>query len=103
MAPDSTWLFIDKDLDLYAPVNDTPYEAVKPFNNGLAAVCQNGKWGYVDKDFNIVIPFKYEWVSAAGKHLMRVVQINEDSHVVIESLINRRDSIVWQRVDNRNK
>lgn len=103
MAPDSTWLFIDKDLNLYAPVNDTPYEAVRPFNNGLAAVYQNGKWGYVDKDFNIVIPFKYEWVSAAGKHLMRVVQVNKDSHVVIESLINRRDSIVWQRVDNRNK
>lgn len=102
-ASDGTWLFIDKNLNLYAPINDTPYEAVKPFNNGLAPVCQDGKWGYVDKDFNVVIPLKYKWVSAAGKHLMRVIQVNEDSHVVIESLINRKDSIVWQRVDNKNK
>ncbi len=102
-ASDGTWLFIDKNMNLYSPVNDTPYEAVKPFNNGLAPVCQEGKWGYVDKDFNVVIPFKYKWVSAAGKHLMRVIQVNEDSHVVIESLINRKDSIVWQRVDNKNK
>lgn len=103
MASDSTWLFVDKNLNLYAPINDTPYDAIRPFNNGLAAVCQNGKWGYVDKDFNIVIPFKYDWVSNAGKHLMRVIQANQNSHVIIESLINRRDSIVWQRVDNRNK
>lgn len=102
-ASDGTWLFIDQNMNLYASVNDTPYEDVKPFNNGLAAVCQNGKWGYIDKDFNVVIPFKYKWVSAAGKHLMRVVQVSEDSHVVIESLINRKDSIVWQRVDNKTK
>ena len=102
-ASDGTWLFIDKYLNLYAPVNDTPYEDLRPFHNGLAPVCQNGKWGYVDRDFNLVIPFKYKWVSTAGKHLMRVVQENENSNVVIESLINRRDSIVWQRVDNKNK
>ena len=98
-APDGTWHFIDKNLNLYAPVNNTPYEAVKPFINGLAPVCQNGKWGCIDKDFNVVIPFKYAWISAAGKHLIRVVQVDEDSHVVIESLINRRDSIIWQRVN----
>ncbi len=103
MANDSTWLFIDKDLCLYSPINDTPYEDVRPFYNGLAAVCQNGKWGYVDKNFNIVIPLKYNWASNAGKHLMRVFQSDENSHVVIESLINRRDSIVWQRVDNKTK
>lgn len=102
MAPDSTWWFVDKNLNLYAPVNNIPYDDVKPFNNGLAAVCQNGKWGYLDKEFNVVIPFKYDWVGAAGKHLMRVIQVNEDSHVVIESLINRNDSIVWQRIDNKN-
>lgn len=98
-AVKGTWLFIDKNMHLYAPVNDTDYEAVKPFVNGLAPVCQNGKWGCVDKDFNVVIPFKYAWISGAGKHLIRVVQVDEESHVVIESLINRRDSIIWQRVN----
>ena len=102
MRSDGKWLFIDKNLNLYAPINNTPYDDIQPFCNGLAAVRQNGKWGYVDKDFNIVIPFKYSSASFAGKHLMRVTQEDESSHLIIESLINRRDSIVWQRVDNRS-
>lgn len=43
MGSDSTWFFADKNLNLYAPVDDIPYEAIKPFSNGLAAVQQNGK------------------------------------------------------------
>ena len=97
------WLFVDKNLNLHGPDDDSLYDGVVCFSNGLSGVCQNGKWGYIDKNFKLVIPFKYDWVDVAGKHLMRVIQVNEDSHVVIESLINRRDSIVWQRVDNRNK
>ena len=34
---------------------------------------------------------------------MKVAQVDKESHMVIESYINRRDSIVWQRIDNRNK
>ena len=79
------------------------YDNVNLFHNGLVAVCQNGKWGYLDRDFNIIIPLKYDWAGNAGKHLMKVVQVDEHSHMVIESYINRRDSVVWQRVDNRNK
>lgn len=103
MGNDDNWLFVDKNLNLYAPINDIDYEGIIPFSNGLAGICQNGKWGYVDKDFNIVIPLKYDWVGRAGKHLMRVIQNDDKSHVVIESYINRRDSIVWQRVDNKKK
>ena len=103
MGNDGKWLFVDKNLNLYAPINDIPYDNVKRFINGLAGVCQNGKWGYIDKNFNVIIPFKYDWVSDAGKHLMRVFQKDDNSHVVIESYINKKDSIVWQRVDNKNK
>ena len=102
-GPNGKWLFIDKDLNFYAPVNDIAYDDLYPFCNGLAAVCQNGKWGYVDKDFNIVIPFKYDWAGYAGKHLIQVRQEDKNSHIVIESLINRRDSVVWQYVENKSK
>ena len=103
MGNDGKWLFVDKNLNIYAPINDTAYDDVNLFYNGLVGVCQNGKWGYLDHDFNVVIPLKYDWVGNAGEHLMKVLQVDKDSHMVIESYINRRDSIVWQRVDNRNK
>ena len=103
MGNDGKWIFVDKNLNIYAPINDTAYDDVKVFHNGLVGVCQNGKWGYLDQDFNVVIPLKYDWVGNAGKHLMKVALIDNDSHIVIESYINRRDSVVWQRVDNRNK
>lgn len=103
MGNDGKWLFVDRNLNVYAPINDTSYDYVRSFHNGLVAVCQNGKWGYLDQNFNIVIPLKYDWAGYAGKHLMKVAQVDNHSHMVIESYINRRDSIVWQRVDNRNK
>lgn len=36
------------------------YEAARQFGEDLAAVKKNGKWGYIDTDNKIVIPFQYE-------------------------------------------
>ena len=36
------------------------YEEARTFSEDLAAVKQDGKWGYVDHDNNVVIPFQYE-------------------------------------------
>lgn len=36
------------------------YEDAGPFNEGLAAVKKNGKWGYIDTDNKTVIPFRYD-------------------------------------------
>lgn len=36
------------------------YEDAGTFNNGLAPVKQNGKWGYIDKTGKTVIPFQYD-------------------------------------------
>lgn len=100
MISDGCYVFIDKNLNIYAPIDDEACDGIIAFSNGLAGVCKNGKWGYVDKDFNLIIPLKYSMVYPAGNHLLRVFQKDETSHVVIESYINRKDSIVWQRVDN---
>ena len=36
------------------------YEEAQPFYEGLAAVKQNGKWGYIDETGKTVIPFQYD-------------------------------------------
>ena len=36
------------------------YENAGTFNDGLAPVKQNGKWGYIDTDGKTVIPFQYD-------------------------------------------
>ncbi len=38
------------------------FEDIDRYHNGLAAAKKNGKWGYVDKSNNTVIPFEYEQV-----------------------------------------
>ena len=101
MGSDGKWFFIDKNLNVYISPYQTAYDAIGIFSNGLAAVCINGKCGYINRNLDIVIPLKYDRANLAGKRLMRVYQINKDSHVVIESLINRKDSIVWQYVRDK--
>lgn len=39
------------------------YDAARPFHEGVAAVCLNGKWGYIDTNMQQTIPFIYEEVS----------------------------------------
>ena len=36
------------------------YDCVCNFEEGLAAVCLNGKWGFIDKTGKEVIPCKYD-------------------------------------------
>lgn len=38
----------------------TKYGAIGKFYNGLARIEYKGLWGFVDKNFNTVIPFKYD-------------------------------------------
>lgn len=38
------------------------FDDIDRFYNGLAAAKKNGKWGYVDKSYNSVVPFEYEAV-----------------------------------------
>lgn len=41
-------------------VTDFVYDECGSESEGLLAVCKNGKWGYVDKQGNIVIPIEYD-------------------------------------------
>ena len=42
------------------------YHCAMLFSEGLLAVKKNDKWGYVDKNHNIVIPFEYENLRTYG-------------------------------------
>lgn len=39
-----------------------PYQGIRNFSEGLAAVMKDYKWGFIDKEGNEVIPFKYDRV-----------------------------------------
>ena len=50
------------------------YDVAWPFNEGLARVKINGKWGFIDKTDTIVIPAKYDdaWTFSNGKALVEL-------------------------------
>lgn len=93
------WLFVNDKLLVLKPINGWDfYDDVLPFNCGLAAIKHNGKWGYVDKNFKIVIPLKYDSCEIAMKSLLKVYQKKINTNILIESYITRKDSIVWQKI-----
>jgi len=60
---------------------DYSLERLGPFSSGLAAVRQQGKWGYVDKTGKLAIPFRFEeatrfggnWASVRERGRWRIV------------------------------
>ena len=66
------------------------YDEIEGFSEGLAATkSNNGKWGFVDRDGNVVIPFKYGWVGrfawgvAAATYNGKTGAIDRHDNVVI--------------------
>ena len=54
------------------------YDQLSLFSEGYAAVCKNGKWGYIDKTGQEVIPCKYDWANPFHEGLASV-RISYDS------------------------
>lgn len=51
----------------------TTYEEAKPFQDSYyAAVKNEGKWGFVDKEGSLVIPYQYDDAKSFGQHLAAV-------------------------------
>lgn len=48
------------------------YDQLSLFSEGYAAVCKNGKWGYIDKTGQEVIPCKYAWANPFHEGLASV-------------------------------
>lgn len=87
-----TWVF----SDVHFREQSQPFDSLFQFSEGLAAVREfdkgnNSKWGFVNKDYEIVIPYKFNEVSSFNKGLayFRIADI--------EGYINKKGDIIWKR------
>ncbi len=94
-----------KPIKLYDIMNNTyirlEYDTIQPFAFGLAAVCSKGNWGYINEDYELVIPLKYThaspffeeraWVAIDGNQAVIDLQGNvvfcDKDNVVVNSCI----------------
>lgn len=75
-------------------VVDYQYEFAGPFSKGLAAVCKNDKWGVIDTNNNIVIPFEYENAcSPFCRFEGDLIHFYKDG---VEYYLNRQGEVVWK-------
>lgn len=85
------WAFANEKLEFQSQ----PFDSLFQFTDGLAAVKEfsetktDSKWGFVDKEYNEVIPYKYDKVGKFHKGLAYFRISN------IEGYINRKGDVVW--------
>lgn len=88
------WVFINKKMEYISE----PYDSVFTFRENLVAVKEfstdkkNTKWGFVNKEFKEVIPYKYDKVSSFAEGLAYFMVGN------IEGYINRTGKVVWSHL-----
>jgi hypothetical protein len=60
------------------------YDEAYRFDEGLAPVKLNGKWGYIDKNKNEIIPLKYDYALGFNQHLqgLALVKLNSKCHYI---------------------
>lgn len=97
----TVWYFANKELH----TNLVPYDSLQCFSEGLAAVKQyvdesvslgphSGKWGFIDKKANVVIPYQF---SDCGSFRGALAYFKKwGSTYDIEGYINKQGEIVWQ-------
>lgn len=95
-----SWIFVDEELIPRGNGKYPTYEDALPFAHGLAGVKIKGKFGYIDNNFKIIIPCKYDSCAIAGENLCRVyIGEKTDKGYPIISYINRQNKIVWQNIN----
>lgn len=97
ISPDGNhWFVIDKHLLIHGYGEESVFEGFKAFNNGLAAVKRNGKWGFIDKTIKEIIPCKYDSCGGAYPQLEEVFEYDIQGEVKKKAYINRKDSLIWE-------
>lgn len=96
------WFFSDAHGFLYGSINPdlVVFEDALPFSSGLAAVKIDGKWGYINHDFKLVIPCQYDKAESFNGSLAYVE--SGYANLKIYSYINKRGMPIWQnsKLDN---
>lgn len=85
------WSFIDSTLTRRC-IN--VYDNVGRFHEGLAAVCVKSKWGFIDKNFRVVIPFQFDYVNSFNHGMAYFINRSKENYQ--EGYINMTGNIVWQ-------
>lgn len=109
ISPDGKhWFVIDKYLLIHGYGNESIFDGFRVFNNGLAAVKKNGKWGFINKKIKEQIPCKYDSCGVVYPYLEEVFEYDIQGEVKKKAYINRKDSLVWEsplykseKIDNR--
>ncbi len=97
ISPDGEhWFVIDKYLLIHGYGKESIFEDFKGFNNGLAAVKRNGKWGFINKKIKEQIPCKYDSCGIVYPYLEEVFEYDNQKNVVKIAYINRNDNLVWE-------
>ena len=77
------------------------YEKAYSFAHGLAAVKKEGKWGFVNKKFEEVIPCQYDSCRYYFEGELARVYTKAENYT-IESYINKQNQTVWQMIRKNN-
>ena len=97
ITPDcKRWFVIDKYLIIHGYGKESIFDGFKAFNNGLAAVKKNGKWGFINRKIKEQIPCKYDSCGAVYPYLEEVFEYDIQGEVKKKAYINRKDSLVWE-------
>lgn len=92
----SSWFYINKHKCIIGREDNGVFSDALPFSNGLAAVKQDGKWGYINKNFEVVIPYQYDSAESFNGPLAKVETRNDS--MLIASYINKSGQVVWQNI-----
>ena len=97
ITPDcKRWFVVDKYLIIHGYGKESIFDGFRAFNNGLAAVKKNGKWGFINRKIKEQIPCKYDSCGAAYPYLEEVFEYDIQGEVKKKAYINRKDSLVWE-------
>ena len=100
ISPDKEhWFVIDKHLLIHGYGDESIFDGFRPFNNGLAAVKRNGKWGFINRKIKEQIPCKYDSCGMVYPSLEEIFEYNIKRDIKKKGYINRKDSLVWESPD----
>lgn len=93
----SSWFYVNKHQCIMGTDSNFVFEDAMPFSNGLAAVKKEGKWGYINSEFETVIPYQYDYANSFNGNLAKVKIKNDNNQII--SYINKWGQVVWQNIE----
>ena len=97
ISPDKKhWFVLDKYLLIHGYGDESIFEGFRAFNNGLAAVKRNGKWGFINRKIKEQIPCKYDSCGVVYPYLEEVFEYDIQGEIKKKAYISRKDSLVWE-------